>query len=138
MPKILETDAIEAYDCDRMMEDFPDGRCWLCGVDVSRRRPSWWNAPWGLERAHILGSYRAARQHERRAISLLCSACHGLHHHTIYPQLRHVPAPTTAELLWLKSTIDPDWYDRPWLQRHFCGKLPSARKPRSIFREFAT
>jgi hypothetical protein len=134
MPKILESEAHDAYDYLRVQDDFPDMRCWLCGVDMrtQMRRPAWWNAPWLLHRSHAVSS---PRREDRRAIVLLCPACHGLHHGTIYPQLRHIPKPTTAELLWLKLTIDGVWYDRPWLQRHFCGKLPSARRPRSIFSE---
>lgn len=119
----------EAYEYRNVLLDFPAMRCWYCERDMgpANVRPSWWAGPWFLHRAHIVNHPRAD---DRRAITLLCPICHGLHHGERYPQLPDAKRPTLEELLWLKRTKDPQWYDRAWLQRHSIRKLPRARRPK--------
>lgn len=117
-----------AYEYAIIMDDFPAMRCWCCGRSGDRRgMPDWWGGIWILHRAHIVNKPRVK---DRRAIVLLCPICHGLHHGERYPQLPNAKRPTLEELLWLKRTCDPRWYDRAWLQRHSVRKLPRARRPR--------
>lgn len=125
-----DAEALLAYDRRQMILEHGD-RCWYCGRrcgDWQSDKPAWWHGPWTLHRAHVASHPRRA---DRRAVVLLCPICHGLTHGDRYPQLPDAVAPTLAELLWLKRTRDPGWYDRAWLQRHSTRLLPRAKKPKA-------
>jgi len=112
------------YDTIRL--EFPPV-CWACGRS-DRDRPSWWNAPWLIERSHIVNKPRAE---DRRAVVLLCSLCHRIQHGETFYNLRDAPVVplTVANMLWLKRQHDPAFYDRQWLEAHTVGKLPRAKRP---------
>jgi len=97
--------------------------CWACGRTGERRhKPSWWNAPWMLHRAHIASKPRVE---SALAVVLLCPACHHGHFHgERYAAELDAPALTAANLLWLKSAFDPARFDREFLQRHSVQILP--------------
>ena len=94
-------------------------RCWNCGRD-ERDPPRNWYAPWRIEKAHLhAGSGSMTRRDDRRLICLLCSRCHLCHTHRDGEPLtingERWPRITDANMLWLKSLRDPEFYDRAWL-----------------------
>ncbi len=96
--------------------------CWACGRTGERQhKPSWWNAPWILHRAHIVAKTRVE---DCLAIALLCPACHGRSHGERYAAGPDVPALTRANLLFLKSAFDKSRFDLEFLQRHSVQILP--------------
>ena len=95
--------------------------CWLCGRRESDR-PSWWGAQWLIERAHIVNKPRAL---DRRAVVLLCSACHRRQHgDRIAGDHEGIPVLALPELMLLKLLADGEWYDEDFLQKHVVGLLP--------------
>ena len=109
------------------------GVCWRCGR-TARDRPSWWNAPFGIERAHIEGCNHQRRK-DRRAVLALCSLCHRVQHRDKFGKeafldLVHNYRPfrvlTLPEQLAIKSIVDPDYYDRKFLQTCSIRRLPRA------------
>jgi len=97
--------------------------CWACGRTGERRhKPSWWHAPWFIQRAHIVASPRVESP---LAIVLLCPSCHHGHcHGERYAAEQDTPALTVANLLWLKAAFDPSRLDLEFLQRHSVQILP--------------
>ena len=104
--------------------------CWRCG----RREgncPSWWLGPFRLERAHIVNK---SRVEDRRAVVIACTCCHNLLDGAKHP--RHVDvfgkpiAFRRPHALWLKKALDPEYYDRAFLQAHHVGVLPRAKPPK--------
>lgn len=111
--------------------------CWACGRG-DREQPPWWHAPWFLQRHHIV---RSPRVEDRRAVILLCPACHGRIHGELYrePEVSMLRSPwggalTLPAQLWIKRTRDPDYYERAFLAQHHLGKLPPARPPFGEYR----
>lgn len=117
--KIIDEDYVHMVDRTNLP------LCWYCGR-WPHERPSWWHAPFLLERAHIVNKPRAE---DRRAVILLCSLCHkGCVHGERYTHVE-LPRLSMAGMLWLKRACDGDRYDRFWLQLHTVGKLPRAMNP---------
>lgn len=117
-----------AYQALRATAD----HCWACGRTASwQDRPSWWNAYWGLVRAHVVNKPRIE---EPEYVVTLCPLCHGISHGERYTPMRGVPGLTLANLLWLKRHLDPDHYDRAKLQRCCVGKLPRPAQPPDWYR----
>ena len=102
--------------------------CWLCGRE-ERDRPAWWNAPFGLDRAHIVST---PRNEDIRVINLLCSWCHGISHGTRYAAERRPPI-TLATKLWLKERFDPANFSLEFLQHFSVRRLPAAEAPHAIY-----
>lgn len=105
--------------------------CWWCG-STHFDKPRGWYSTWMIERAHIVSSPRIE---DRRVAILLCSRCHRLQHGE---QLggylgAGITPPTLAECLWLKSKLDPKFYDRRFMERFSVGRLPRARRPSAIW-----
>ena len=110
-----------AYENMRLDLSIPQ-RCWRCGR-TERDVPSWWHAPWTVERAHIVNKPRAE---DRRAVVLLCSFCHRSQHgERFHVAAYREPLPLRI-LLAMKKFIDPMYFDRGWLACHHVGRLPSA------------
>lgn len=103
------------------MNFHPVPYCWGCGED--NYPPQWWNAPWLIERAHIVNN---PRRKDRRAIVLLCSECHKQSHGNVFPQGQGLSRLTVGNMLWLKRTYDPWFYDREFLGTCCIGLLPKA------------
>lgn len=99
--------------------------CWNCGKD-RQSVPAGWAGPWLIERAHIVNNPRAC---DRRAAVLLCSWCHRIQHgaQLVLPGCEGLVLDVPA-MLWLKKEMDPDWYDRQFLEKHYVGRLPRARR----------
>lgn len=75
------------------------------------------------------------RVDDRRAVVLLCPLAHDLHvanRHAI-PSKKiggvHYPTIDAGNMLWLKKTFDPKFYDPKYLQSIWTGSLPSACRP---------
>jgi len=120
-----KTEAAMAYRMVASMHRHP--WCWFCGRGKSEE-PAGWFGPWLIERAHIVNN---PRREDVRAVILLCSLCHRAQHGQVIvlgePCIAH---PLTLEnMLWLKRAHDPDNYDREYLQRHYIGALPYAKRP---------
>jgi len=88
--------------------------CWACGIDPSRQICRHWPARC-LQNAHILGG--PSRTADRRNILRLCLLCHNLAHgHTIRDKDRNpLPNLTRENLLWLKESRDPKYFDLDYL-----------------------
>lgn len=100
--------------------------CWYCGLGVWEP-PDDWGAPWLIERAHIVSKPRVE---DRRAIVMLCSLCHRIHHGENLGPLAGFRVPLTlAHMLWLKREHDRSWYDVEFLQKHHVGRLPAPERP---------
>ncbi len=89
-------------------------RCWACRASgAGLGRPRWWNAHWQIDRAHITNK---PRREDRRAVVLLCPLCHAsLDQRVSYPDDSR-PRLTTNNAIWLKSIIDPEFYDLDFLK----------------------
>lgn len=99
------------------------GRCWRCGRTASQR-PAFWHAPFGIERAHIDGCNHPRRQ-DRRCVWSACSMCHQIQHGFTFPQNEISAIPLTLpELLAIKKFVDPDYWDREFLQTCSIRRLP--------------
>lgn len=98
--------------------------CWACGRDESQR-PDRWFAPWGVDKAHLLSSYRK-RVEDVRLISLLCCLCHKRYDGSIISSCpgHDWPRLTLANLLWVKERWDPANFDIAFIQRHSISTLP--------------
>ena len=100
--------------------------CWACGrTERFEHKPSFWFAPWWLQRCHIVSQPRAE---DIRAVTISCPLCHSIAHGHRYAELSHVPKLTVANLLWLKLKYDPELYDRKFLAAHCLGRLPRAQQ----------
>jgi hypothetical protein len=102
--------------------------CWACGRGPTDK-PSWWYAPWLIERAHIVNKTRAM---DVRAVVLLCSGCHKASHGERFPQWT-LPRLTLPNLLWLKLHRDPANYDRAFLASKSVRLLPRAAALPPVF-----
>lgn len=98
--------------------------CWACGRS-SVDRPSYWGAPFLIERAHVVSR---PREDNRRAVILLCSICHKLTHGLRIAGVEEKPL-SLPEMLWLKWRFDPKFYERHWLSMRHIGRLPRGRRP---------
>jgi len=110
---------------DLMPKDCGDF-CWACGRTADfKDRPPDWNAPWLVERAHIVNKPRAK---DRRVVVMLCSLCHkaGCHGEVFVLGGQRVALPrlTIAHLLWLKEQFDPRYYDRGFIRSKSLAELP--------------
>lgn len=118
----------EDYDAsgeyDRMRLLFP--ACWACGAS---RGPSWWYAPWLIERAHIANK---PRRLDRRLVVMLCSVCHKRSHGERFAAALDWPVLSVAEMLWLKRRCDPDWWDPEFVGRHSVRRLPEPEFPSAM------
>lgn len=103
--------------------------CWACGA-TQKNKPRWWNAPFIVERAHIVSHPRVK---DIRVIVLLCSLCHGRSHGLTYSCARDWPSLTLPNKLWLKMKFDRQNYDRKFISKHNIGLLPRAVKPDKWF-----
>jgi len=92
--------------------------CWQCGRMPPGDRPTQWNAPWLLHRAHLVNKPRVE---DRRVCVLLCPKCH--------TQFDSGCGLSLAEMLWIKRKFDPAYYDRPFMQKFATKKLPAIRQP---------
>ena len=124
-PRMTERDRLAklVYQTNRLDAEYPDKTCWAC-LRLCRNwsdRPDWWFGPWFLHRAHIVSQ---PRREDRRGIILLCPICHGIQHGERFPQVVGWDKISLAELLWIKRTRDPEWFDLEWLQRHSIRRLP--------------
>ena len=111
--------------------------CWRCGRgEVFRDKPRWWGADWRIHRHHFASRPRIP---DCRSIVLLCPACHGIQHGERYAGFGHdrlMWQLKLSHMMWIKKTVDPDYYDRDWIQKHvhgehWRGKLPRAQRPPS-------
>ena len=95
--------------------------CWFC--QHRRTRP----VIDELHIAHIIGG--SGRSHDRRNIIRLCILCHKAQHGERWPG--SPPQLTLANMLWLKKTFDPIYYDRAYIQSRRIQRnhLPPARRP---------
>ncbi len=108
--------------------------CWWCGR-TTLQRPQQWYAPFIIERAHVVNK---PRRLDRRVAVLLCSRCHKLEHGEQFGNASHmIERPTLPELLWLKRAIDPEFWDRAYMQANSVQVLPRARKPKALGVEFS-
>ena len=98
--------------------------CWWCGRD-SWDSPRDWHGPFLIERAHIVSSPRVL---DRRAVVLLCSGCHRVQHGERISGF-DVERVSLGQMLWLKRTFDPEYYDEAFLARFHIGRLPIASRP---------
>jgi hypothetical protein len=99
--------------------------CWWCGR-YQEDIPDDWYAPWLIERAHVAALPRVL---DRRLVVLLCSLCHRTQHGQLFEQSLKISPPTQATMLWLKSTFDPQFYNRAFVQRFHMCKLPKPHMP---------
>lgn len=105
-------------------------------------RPDNWYAPFGLEVAHIAsGGGAAMRVDDRRAVILACSLCHRAHINNS-ERIRYVTIAgrkvrtfDERHTLWVKSKLDPEFYDRKYLQSIWIGTLPSPEMPPGYYTE---
>ena len=118
-----------------MSEVFQPGRrfCWA-GGDTEGNKPKWWGgSPFRLEIAHIAsGEGSAKRVDDRRAVVILSTWAHRVH--VADTRLRtamrfhgakeDTPTLDSRHTLWLKQKLDPEYYDREFLQSIWIGKLP--------------
>jgi hypothetical protein len=102
--------------------------CWACGRG-ERDKPSWWYAPWLVERAHICNK---PRLEDRRMVVLLCSACHKTQHGERFPQWA-LPRLTLPNMLWLKQERDAEFWDVAKLQSCAVQLLPEPIPPAAGF-----
>jgi NAD-dependent dihydropyrimidine dehydrogenase PreA subunit len=94
-----------------------EDNCWACGRD-RYDKPDYWNAPFTLERAHIVNKTRVE---DCRACVVLCSLCHRISHGDTFSYCE-LPPLTKAHLLWLKEQHGGcDW---EFLAKHRVGALP--------------
>jgi hypothetical protein len=94
------------------------GRCWRCGR-AARDRPTFWNAPFLIERAHI-DTCTHPRRLDRRCIWSACSLHHRIQHNDRFPGCADKPL-TLPELLAIKKWADPEFYDRDFLKTCIIG-----------------
>ena len=121
--------AAKAY---RQMRATAD-HCWACGRTVAYRdRPAWWFSDWYLHLAHLVNKPRVE---DIRCVLILCPLCHGLSHGERYSSLPNAVRLTLANLLWLKRVIDPENYDRTFVQAHAVQRLPRAARPAKWYAE---
>jgi hypothetical protein len=106
------------------LEDTRFPLCWYCGA-WPNQVPSWWFAPFLIERAHIVNK---PRREDPRAIILLCSACHKAAHGERFRAYARKPL-DKAGMLWLKSYLDGANFDLAWLQKHSVRILPKPVSP---------
>lgn len=86
------------------------GRCWRCGR-TANQRPPWYHAPWFLHRHHIVSK---PRKNDRRAVVVLCPACHDRQH--LGPCSADPREELTLDgMLWMKHTHDADFFDPEFL-----------------------
>lgn len=107
--------------------------CWACGRGAWEA-PEGWGAPWLIERAHIVTQPRAE---DRRAVVMICSLCHRLHHGeavVLDGQSVSLPGLTIPQMLWLKREHDRGWYDLGFLAKHHVGVLPGPERVPSEYR----
>lgn len=95
--------------------------CWFCTTRHERQLVN------ELHIAHIIGG--PGRSHDRRNIIRLCRDCHRAQHGERWPG--SPPQLSLANMLWLKKTFDPIYYDRKYLQSRRIQRnhLPPARRP---------
>lgn len=123
---------------DRFLDDTKFPLCWYCGA-WANQIPSWWYAPFLIERAHIVNK---PRREDPRAIILLCSACHKAAHGERFRFYARKPLDKPG-MLFLKSYLDGANFDLPWLQKHSVRILPKPVCPwehkaeiPEVFRQF--
>lgn len=115
--------ALESWNNYLRLADFP--WCYWCGRGTEHR-PSWWGAPWLVERAHIVNN---PRRKDRHAAVLLCSWCHRLEHGEVF-SVPSLPAPSLQNMLWMKKHMDPKYYKRKFLVANtVASSLPFPKKP---------
>jgi hypothetical protein len=116
------------------LQDTDAAYCWWCGSH-SFERPDNWHSPYLIERAHIVASPRVE---DRRVCILCCSMCHKASHGERIAGYK-LPAPTLGNMLWLKRTFDPEFYDLAFMRRFSIRSLPSCSIPEPEVRaEFAS
>jgi len=116
------------------LQDTEYGFCWWCGSH-SFERPDDWHSPFLIERAHIVASPRVE---DRRVCTLQCSRCHKASHGENIAGYT-LPAATQGNMLWLKRTFDPEFYDLAFMRRFSIRSLPRCRIPAEVVRaEFAS
>ena len=125
--KARESEAYEAY---QFMYQQAPMHCWACGRDWLNK-PSWWNGPWCIERAHIVHNPRVE---DRRAVIFLDSACHRTQHGERIVGWE-LPKLTVAEMIWLKAARDTEWFDLAFLQANSIQRLPEPQEPPAAFLE---
>ena len=103
--------------------------CWWCGRDVFAK-PSWWYAPWLVERAHIVNSPRIL---DRRVCNLLCSLCHRLEHGQDVCGSDLLP-PTLENMVWMKMAFDYENFDMDFMRKFSIRNLPDPETPPSTVR----
>jgi len=102
--------------------------CMACGIPQGGYDEI--NYPRNLENAHIVGGPGRNRQDDRRHLVRLCRLCHDLNHgRVIKSKGRLLVTLDLAHLLWIKSKLDPKYYDREELQRWLPKRLPRAHRP---------
>lgn len=108
--------------------------CWWCGRDAFEQ-PKGWNAPWLIERAHIVSS---PRRLDSRAVVCLCSLCHRQSHglDVQLPGVQVLPGAGVGHMLWLKRRFDLARYDRSFLQECSVARLPRSHTPPAVVRNY--
>lgn len=115
--------------------------CWMCGR-TPNFRPKNWYAPFGIEIAHIASGGGAARRvDDRRAVICACSSCHRRHVNNSdkLPSMtiagETLPTFDERHSLWIKSKMDPEYYDEEFLQSIWIGRLPEPEPPPIFYTE---
>ena len=101
------------------LSDTEHCHCWWCGLEGEE------SFPFGIQRCHITNTPRLK---DRRCVVLMCSRCHQIQHGAFFDD-DQLPAPTTANLLWLKMVFDPNYYSRAMVERCSITSLPRALAP---------
>lgn len=104
---------------ERFVDDCRFPFCWYCGRE-GFEVPSYWFAPFLIERAHIVNK---PRREDVRAVVLLCSVCHKVAHGERVVGYERRPL-DQAGMVWLKSYLDRERFDPEFLQRNSVRRVP--------------
>lgn len=106
--------------------------CWASGMQA---KPSWWNAPWYLQAAHLgAGSGVMHRVDDIRMVVCLCPLLHELHvddrvrlpQKTICSNV--FPTIDNANMLWIKQTFDAEHWNSEFVEQCWNGTPPQPEK----------
>lgn len=121
-----------------MVAEVENKFCWACGVQpqpygYERYAKIWHNAPFMIERAHIVGG--AGRIEKRECVNLLCSLCHNLNHREVFRLEDNTTLPflDRCHMVWIKQLFDPEWFNRELLDQCCVGICPDPEEPPQWF-----